>query len=122
MLPCSETKDSPLLWRCGAGTALRILPDGAPQACSRSWYKQGSPGKLHTEAKAEITLLDPTGNQERGDLCLAADLVQLLELIQHNYRCTSVIPDQRPEIHQRGGERQLGDDDSLLLGVGLQKR
>lgn len=50
----------------------------------------------------------------------AADLVQFLELVQHNHRCAGVIPDQSPEIHQRAGEGQLGDDQSVLLGVRLQ--
>lgn len=52
---------------------------------------------------------------------MSTDLVQLLELVQHNHRCAGIIPDQSPEIHQRGGERQLGDDESVLIGVCLQK-
>lgn len=73
---------------------------------------QGQRQKSHCSA--------PQGTR-RGESCVwAANLVQLLELIEHNYRRAGVIPDQSPEIHQRGGERQLGDDDSLLLGVRLQ--
>lgn len=52
----------------------------------------------------------------------AADLVQLLELVQHNHRGAGVIPDQSPEIHQSAGEGQLGDDQPVLLAVRLQNR
>lgn len=123
----SKQKNSPPTGSGEVNPRATLVPVGSPHhcnaigLCNAKWNyklaagphsKQGPSEEIHT-AKAESRL---SGEEQ------AADLVQLLELVQHNHRGAGVIPDQSPEIHQCAGEGQLGDDQPVLLAVCLQNR